>query len=51
MDNQAIASPRLQLHGITKSYPAVVANSDVSLTVQPGEIHAVLAKTAPANRR
>ena len=42
MDNQAIASPRLQLHGITKSYPAVVANSDVSLTVQPGEIHAVL---------
>ena len=42
MDNQASISPRLQLHGITKSYPAVVANSDVSLTVQPGEIHAVL---------
>jgi ABC-type uncharacterized transport system ATPase subunit len=35
-------SPRLQLAGITKRYPAVVANSDVSLTVQPGEIHAVL---------
>jgi ABC-type uncharacterized transport system ATPase subunit len=34
--------PRLQLRGITKRYPAVVANSDVSLTVQPGEIHAVL---------
>lgn len=35
-------APRLQLTGITKAYPAVVANSAVSLTVQPGEIHAVL---------
>ena len=34
--------PRLQLSGITKRYPGVVANSEVSLTVQPGEIHAVL---------
>jgi ABC-type uncharacterized transport system ATPase subunit len=34
--------PRLQLAHITKRYPAVVANSDVSLTVQPGETHAVL---------
>ena len=33
---------RLQLTGITKRYPGVVANDDVSLTVQPGEIHAVL---------
>ena len=36
------AVPRLQLSGITKRYPGVVANSDVSLTVQPGEVHAVL---------
>ena len=35
-------TPRLQLTGITKTYPAVVANSGISLTVQPGEIHAVL---------
>ncbi|MEN9438027.1 MAG: hypothetical protein RIR09_2682, partial [Pseudomonadota bacterium] len=34
--------PRLQLTGITKAYPGVVANSDVSLTVMPGQIHAVL---------
>jgi ABC-type uncharacterized transport system ATPase subunit len=34
--------PRLQLNGITKAYPGVVANSDVSLTVMPGQIHAVL---------
>ncbi|HRN76177.1 ABC transporter ATP-binding protein [Ottowia sp.] len=35
-------SARLQLSGITKRYPGVVANDGVSLTVQPGEIHAVL---------
>ncbi len=34
--------PRLHLEGITKSYPGVLANSEVSLTVMPGEIHAVL---------
>ena len=36
------AVPRLQLTGITKAYPGVVANSDVSLTVMPGQTHAVL---------
>ena len=34
--------PRLVLTGITKRYPSVVANEDVSLSVHPGEIHAVL---------
>jgi general nucleoside transport system ATP-binding protein len=38
----APTAPRLRLSHIRKSYPAVVANDDVSLTVQPGEIHAVL---------
>jgi ABC-type uncharacterized transport system ATPase subunit len=33
---------RLELQHITKQYPAVRANDDVSLTVKPGEIHAVL---------
>ena len=33
---------RLELRGIRKAYPAVVANDDVSLRVAPGEIHAVL---------
>ena len=37
-----MATPRLQLTGITKAYPGVVANSGVSLSVLPGEIHAVL---------
>ena len=35
-------TPRLQLTGITKRYPNVVANNNVSLTVLPGEIHALL---------
>jgi len=34
--------PRLQLLGVSKIYPSVVANDRVDLTVMPGEIHAVL---------
>ena len=37
-----MTTPRLQLTGITKRYPGVVANSGVAMTVMPGEIHAVL---------
>jgi general nucleoside transport system ATP-binding protein len=33
---------RLDLQGITKRYPSVVANDSVSLSVAPGQIHAVL---------
>ena len=35
-------TPRLELRGITRTFPGVVANDDVSLSVMPGEIHAVL---------
>jgi len=35
-------TPRLELIGITKAYPGVVANNNVSLKVMPGEIHALL---------
>ena len=34
--------PRLELRGITKAYPTVVANDGIDLGVRPGEIHAVL---------
>jgi len=34
--------PRLRLRGITKRYAATLANSDISLTIAPGEIHALL---------
>lgn len=37
-----MTTARLQLAGITKHYPGVLANSDVALTVMPGQIHAVL---------
>ena len=33
---------RLEVRHVSKRYPGVVANDDVSLLVAPGEIHAVL---------
>jgi ABC-type uncharacterized transport system ATPase subunit len=33
---------KVELRGITKRFPGVVANSDVSLSVQPGEVLALL---------
>ena len=41
-ESAASATPRLQLAGITKRYPGVVANSNIALSVLPGQIHAVL---------
>ena len=38
----ATTAPRLTLNGITKRYPGVLANDNVSMTVAPGQIHAVL---------
>ena len=35
-------TPRLELRGITRTFPGVLANDNVSLKVMPGEIHAVL---------
>ena len=35
-------APRLQLSGITKRFPGVLANDNVSFSVRPGEIHALL---------
>ncbi len=37
-----MTTPRLQLLGVTKKYPGVVANDAVDLSVLPGDIHAVL---------
>jgi rhamnose transport system ATP-binding protein len=36
------AQPLLELHGITKRFPGVLANDGVSFTVGAGEIHALL---------
>ena len=35
-------TPRIALTGITKRFPGVIANADVTLDVAPGEIHALL---------
>jgi general nucleoside transport system ATP-binding protein len=35
------AEPAVELNGITKRFPGVVANSDVHLTVRAGEVHAI----------
>ncbi|KAF7598694.1 MAG: ABC transporter [Candidatus Dactylopiibacterium carminicum] len=42
MSSPSSPPPRLSLLNITKRYPGVVANAEVSLSVMPGEIHAVL---------
>ena len=34
--------PLLRLEGITKAYPGVVANDDVSIELRAGEIHSIL---------
>src|ERR1700761_7913551 len=34
--------PRLELRGVTKRFPGVLANDNVNLKVKPGEIHALL---------
>ena len=41
-NHSAPTAARLELLGITKRYPGVVANDGISLTVAPGQIHAVL---------
>ena len=38
----AVHAPALEMRGITKRYPGVVANDGIDLDVRPGEIHALL---------
>jgi len=41
-ESPAIHAPALEMRGITKRYPGVVANDRIDLDVKPGEIHALL---------
>ena len=34
-------TPLLEMSGITKSFPGVIANDNVNLSIRPGEIHAL----------
>ena len=42
LDVPVVAAPALEMRGITKRYPGVVANDGIDLDVRPGEIHALL---------
>ena len=42
MEAKLTDAPRLELSGITKRFPGVLANDNVSFAVKPGEIHALL---------
>src|SRR4029453_12548732 len=39
---EAASAPAIEMRGITKRYPGVVANDSINLIVKPGEIHALL---------
>ncbi len=41
-DAAPVRAPALEMRGITKRYPGVVANDSIDLDVRPGEIHALL---------
>ena len=42
MTDGTVRAAALEMRGITKRYPGVVANDHIDLDVQPGEIHALL---------
>ena len=39
---QAGTGPAVELHGITKRFPGVVANRDIDIVVQHGHVHAIV---------
>ncbi|WP_043621114.1 ABC transporter ATP-binding protein [Nonomuraea candida] len=41
-DTLATAKPAVELEGITKRFPGVVANHDIRITVRPGTVHAIV---------
>ena len=45
-----MAEPFLELLGITKSYPGVVALNEVSLSVRPGEVIGLIGRASCRER-
>ena len=42
IEQEVVRAPALEMRGITKRYPGVLANDHIDLEVHPGEIHALL---------
>mgnify|MGYP001826087077 CR=1 FL=1 len=42
LPTEQVNAPALEMRGITKRYPGVVANDGIDLEIKPGEIHALL---------
>ncbi|MFE5808101.1 ATP-binding cassette domain-containing protein, partial [Streptomyces sp. NPDC056491] len=40
--NASSPPPAVELHGITKRFPGVVANKDIAITVRKGTVHALI---------
>ena len=41
----------IEMRHITKEFPGIIANDDITLQLKRGEIHALLGETAPENPR
>jgi ABC-type sugar transport system ATPase subunit len=50
-ETAASAVPVLEMRGIRKVFPGVVALDDVDFDVVAGEVHALLGRTGPARAR
>src|SRR6476646_198346 len=44
-ESQQVRAPALEMRGITKRYPGVVANQSIDLDIRPCEIHALLGES------
>jgi general nucleoside transport system ATP-binding protein len=42
IEQEVVRAPALEMRGITKRYPGVLANDHIDLDVRPGEVHALL---------
>ena len=41
----------IEMNNITKVFPSIVANDDITLQVKQGEIHALLGENGAGNQR